>query len=342
MGKVDPDSYLDEEEHAESSRYRRREARMRRARVIRRGDRAALEEVERHGVPEGLAVAPVFIPTLSGSHWERWWISNYLGPFHREELITDVLRQVRGGKEATVYCCAAHPATGLALAAAKVYRPRFFRQLRNDAEYRQGRRMLDATGREVRDHRHLRAVAKGTRVGKEVQHTSWMAHEYQTLCLLHEAGVDVPRPLAMGDNAILMAYVGDLDTPAPTLNQVTLGRREARAVYERLLWNVERMLEHSRVHADLSAYNVLYWQGQVRLIDFPQAVDPRAHPDAYPIFQRDLARLCRYFRRYGIKSDAGRLAEELWTRHCAGLTEERQLLKMEMALQAEMDAAVEE
>mgnify|MGYP000925870685 CR=1 FL=1 len=57
-------------------------------------------------------------------------------------IITDVLHQVKGGKEATVYCCAAHPSTGVDLIAAKVYRPREFRQLRNDAQYRQGRRIL--------------------------------------------------------------------------------------------------------------------------------------------------------------------------------------------------------
>jgi len=73
------------------------------------------------------------------------------------------LRQVKGGKEATVYCCAAHPATGQDLLAAKVYRPRIFRQLRNDARYRQGRQILGGTAKVVRDHRHLRAVRKGTR-----------------------------------------------------------------------------------------------------------------------------------------------------------------------------------
>lgn len=332
MPRVDPDVYDDEEFSSTSVRYKRRAERRRRAQVIRRGGKAALEEMERHGVPDAVATGPVFIPIFGGSDWERWWVHNYLGPFYHKHLITDVLRQVAGGKEATVYCCAAHPATGLEFTAAKVYRPRFFRQLRNDALYRQGRKIIDATGKEVRDRRHLRAVAKGTRVGKGVQHTSWMAHEYETLRVLHAAGVSVPRPLALGDNAMLMEYVGGLDAPAPALHQARLSRAEARRLYPRLMEDVERMLVAGRVHADLSAYNVLYWQGQVWLIDFPQAVDPRVHPDALPLFRRDVTRLCQFFRRYGIDSDPDALAEGMWERHYADLTAENELRRTEAAL----------
>ncbi|MDI7277093.1 MAG: RIO1 family regulatory kinase/ATPase, partial [Anaerolineae bacterium] len=127
--------------------------------------------------------------------------------------------------------------------------------------------------------------------------------------------VSVPRPLALGDNAMLMEYVGDLSTPAPTLNQVALSRSEAGRLFARLMEEVERMLAAGRVHADLSAYNVLYWKGEVRLIDFPQAIDPEVHPNASPIFRRDVTRLCQHFRRYGIARDAAALADELWARY---------------------------
>jgi hypothetical protein len=75
----------------------------------------------------------VFNPTFSSSRYEREWILNYLGEFYQDHHITDVLHQVKGGKEATVYCCAAHPSTGLQLLAAKIYRPQVFRAMRNDA-----------------------------------------------------------------------------------------------------------------------------------------------------------------------------------------------------------------
>src|SRR5690242_12809648 len=55
---------------------------------------------------------------------ERQWIIDALGDSYQDKLIDDVLRLVRGGKEATVYVCRAHPSAGVPLLAAKIYRPR--------------------------------------------------------------------------------------------------------------------------------------------------------------------------------------------------------------------------
>jgi RIO kinase 1 len=79
--------------------------------------------------------------------------------------------------------------------------------------------------------------------------------------------------------------------------------------------NVELMMAHNRIHGDLSAYNVLYWDGECWMIDFPQAVDPRVNPDAAEILRRDVTRLCDYFARYGVASDPVSLAEGLWQQY---------------------------
>jgi RIO kinase 1 len=275
-------------------------------------DHAVIDEILAHA--EEPIVEGAFNPTFSSSRYERVWILNYLGPFYDKKQITDVLRKVKGGKEANVYCCAGGPAVGLDLVAAKVYRPRQFRNLRNDSLYRQGREIMGARGAPVRDRRALHAIRVGTRKGKEMEHVSWLAHEYVTLQVLHAAGVRVPRPLAFANNTVLMEYVGGLATPAPTLQSVKLPRTEARGLFDALLHDVELMLSAGRIHADLSAFNVLYAGGDYRIIDFPQAVDPALHPSAFPLFQRDVTRLCQYFARYGIAADAPALAADIWYR----------------------------
>ena len=60
-----------------------------------------------------------------------------------------------------------------------------------------------------------------------------------------------------------MAYIGGDEIPAPTLNSVSLKAREARRLFERVLENIEKMLTKACIHADLSAYNILYWEGQI-------------------------------------------------------------------------------
>jgi RIO kinase 1 len=260
-------------------------------------------------------LADAFHPSFSGGRQEREWIVDALRGFHEDRWFTEVLFRVKGGKEATVYCCRADPATGSDLLAAKVFRPRMFRGMRNDALYRQGRETLDATGKADRRTRTARAVRKGTRFGRAAQSTSWCQHEYATLSRLHEAGVDVPKPLTASENAILMEFVGDEQGAAPILQRVTLGAVEGRRVLDRLIEDVDRMLSEYVVHADLSAYNVLYRDGDLRIIDLPQAVDALSHSQGFDLLRRDIQNLCRYFARQGVQEDADRLALDLWTRH---------------------------
>jgi RIO kinase 1 len=242
--------------------------------------------------------------------------------FYDDSLITDVLRMVKGGKEANVYCCQANPALGLDLLAAKIYRPRMLRNLKNDALYREGRAILDDDGKTLRDTRSQRAIRKKTRIGSEMSITSWIEHEYRLLEELHRAGADVPRPVAQAGNAILMAYIGEEGNPAPTLNEVTLPQAEARPLFDRLIENVRLMLEHHLVHADLSAYNVLYWERSATIIDFPQCVDSLRNRRAFDLLRRDVERLCQYFARYGLRANARALSGELWNRYERGRMEE--------------------
>jgi RIO kinase 1 len=256
--------------------------------------------------------------TYKASRHERVWLLDSLGNFYDEKWLDDVLRLVKGGKEAHVYQCLAHASVvdlENAYIAAKVYRPRQFRNLRNDAMYREGREHLDSDGRVIIDDRMLQAIRKRTSYGMQLSHASWIEHEVKALQDLHAAGADVPQVFASGHNAILMSYIGGEEMAAPTLNTVELERDEARPLFQRVLHNVEIMLAHKLVHGDLSAYNILYWDGRITLIDFPQVIDPETNHNAFRIFERDLTRVGEYFARQGVRSNPRRLAADLWTAH---------------------------
>jgi RIO kinase 1 len=250
--------------------------------------------------------------TYQAARHEEEWLLGSLGSFYEQQWFNDVLRMVKGGKEASVYQCTANPQLETEFLAAKVYRPRKFRNLKNDHLYRDGRADLDADGNQIINGGMLHAIRKRTDYGLELLHTSWIEYEVKALQVLHEAGADVPQPYASGSNAILMEYIGGEDMPAPTLNSVRLERNEARRLFKRTLDNIETMLSKGLVHSDLSAYNILYWEGEIVLIDFPQVIQPDTNRSAYPIFQRDVRRVCEYFQRQGISSEPGKLAADLW------------------------------
>lgn len=312
MPGIDIDSYLDDDvEIRNTKRIERKKRRLtRREKNVR-----FVAELAEHAGKIPLDVLQTFTPSFQPAEHERFWLISYLEDFYNTQVISDILGRVKGGKEANVYCCAAHPSTGLDLVAAKVYRPAMFRSLRNDARYRQGRAVIGEDGKAARGRRESLAVQKNTRYGQELRHVSWLETEFQTMQLLYEAGADVPRPLAHGSNVILMEYIGAGSAPAPTLNQVTLNSSEARDIFDRLVHNLAIMLACNCVHADLSAYNILYWEGQFKIIDFPQAVDPRRNPDASALFVRDVERVCQYFARYHIAPNPYALASDLWSQY---------------------------
>lgn len=268
--------------------------------------------VEEIADPVGLETG--FQTTYQPSKYEAGWLLESLNSLYNQQFITDVVSQVKGGKEASVYCCTAHESTGVELLAAKVYRPRMFRQLRNDKMYREGREVIMGDGTPINDSdfREMRAITKGTRFGRQVMHSSWLMHEYKTLEILHVAGADVPKPWAVGDNVILMDFVGAGQIAAPTLNTIQLETTQAERMFKDVLRNLRLMLQHGLIHGDLSAFNLLYNGERAVFIDFPQVTDIASNTNARFILQRDITRVCEYFMQQGVTCDPAALTEELW------------------------------
>lgn len=223
-------------------------------------------------------------------------------------LIDEVLFEVKSGKEATVYCCRG----GDGLVAAKVYRDLATRGFRNSAVYQAGRVHLARSGRAQR------AAVNRTAFGQEVEQALWIDHEWAMLNRLSCAGLDVPGPLARGERAILMTFLGDKQAPSPMLHAVEPSPAAASDVLDRLLWNVTAMLDLHVVHGDLSPFNVMWHDGRAVIIDLPQSVDPRLNPSARGLLTRDIANLCAWASRFDVHRDAAAITAGLWTRFCLG------------------------
>ncbi|MHC4827968.1 MAG: RIO1 family regulatory kinase/ATPase domain-containing protein, partial [Planctomycetota bacterium] len=141
-------------------------------------------------------------------------MSTALDAFVDEAWISEVLFEVKGGKEAVVYCCRGGALLPGRLLAAKVYRSITKRRITNDAIYQTGRMQF------AHDTRLRRALQAGSGFGRKAQYALWIEHEWETLSVLHDARADVPRPIHRNDRAILMPFLGDEDGPAPMLHEV--------------------------------------------------------------------------------------------------------------------------
>lgn len=247
-------------------------------------------------------------------HHQNQWLQDSLITFFYQDLLEDVLSVVKGGKEASVYLCKPHESQEKQLFAAKVYRPRMFRNLRNDKMYREGRSAISADGKEVnaKDWRALKAMTTGNQRGQAMSHTSWLMYEYRTLRDLFDAGASVPEPHGVSENAILMDYIGDEYGPAPTLSEVSIAPEEVEPLFAEVMRNMDIMLQQGIIHGDLSAYNILYWDGEIVLIDFPQVVNIQNNRHARKILTRDIERVCEYFQNLGLQVDEVEIANTFW------------------------------
>jgi RIO kinase 1 len=227
-------------------------------------------------------------------------------PFIDRGLISEVIQLLKSGKEATVYSCRGGPRMPGRLLAVKIYRPMEHRQFRNDAVYRQGRVIVSGRTR--------RAVDNGSAFGKQAAFGMWVGMEWGHLRELHAAHLDVPRPIEMAGNAIVMSYLGDETSPAPQLRSVKLTETQAIDTWDRIVWNVQRMLSLNRIHGDLSPYNLLWHDDHAWIIDVPQMVDPRENPNARMLLERDLENVWKFCSKFRTLPSPWKTADALWAR----------------------------
>ena len=225
-----------------------------------------------------------------------------------EGLIDSVVRQLMSGKEATVYVvrCAGETLC------AKIYK---------DATQRSFRQAVDYTeNRKVKNSRQARAMAKGTRFGRESQEAAWRSAEVDALYRLAAAGVRVPAPRNFYEGVLLMELVTDEHgDAAPRLNDVIFTPEDAVVYHGALIGEVVRMLCAGIVHGDLSEFNILLAADGPVIIDLPQAVDAAGNNHANRMLLRDVENLRDFFGRFEPSLLVTDYGNEIWDLYARGL-----------------------
>jgi RIO kinase 1 len=135
----------------------------------------------------------------------------------------------------------------------------------------------------------------------------WVRKEYRNLNRLARWGLNVPEPLGVHKNVLVMEYVGTATSPSPKLREVEVD--DVQTVYDDLLrflavaWQKAEM-----VHGDFSPYNILWHGGRACVIDVGQAV-VESHPKAQEFLVRDVTRLVEWGQKHGLDVE---LAEAMY------------------------------
>ena len=238
-----------------------------------------------------------------------------LEPLMEEGFIDTVVRQLMSGKEAMVYVVRLEQETFCA----KIYK---------EAQNRSFRQAVDYTeNRQVKNSRQARAMAKGTKFGRQAQEAAWQSAEVDALYRLANAGVRVPKPINFCEGVLLMELVTDANgDAAPRLNDIQMSSEDAKRHHSTLIKEVVRMLCAGIVHGDLSEFNILMASDGPVIIDLPQAVDAAGNNHAHRMLMRDVSNLRQYFGQFNATLLSTNFGPEIWDFYARGLlTEETEL-----------------
>jgi len=251
------------------------------------------------GLPEGDRWSTWDQPTASerGPRPYPGWLVTELAATDTE------LGILKTGKEADVFLLRRGvPGTDRScLLAAKRYRSAEHKMFHRDSAYLEGRR--------ARKSRVSRAMANRSAVGREMIALQWANAEFAALVQLYRAGVPVPYPVQVLGTEVLLEFIGDPDgTGAPRLAETRPRGRELAGLWTQLVQALAELARHGLAHGDLSAYNVLVYDGRLVLIDLPQVIDVIANPRGAEFLDRDAANVARWFTARGL--DGARPAPE--------------------------------
>lgn len=216
------------------------------------------------------------------------YVLNYLGLdalalrfVVRGNVVEGLGKSLGVGKESDVYEGISPRDERLALKFFRIGRPSFTRYAR-------------VRGYLVEEHNNLIASERAA------------AREYRALRVLHQAGVDVPKPELRNRHLVVtevfvgteLAYVVELGKP--------------RLVLKKVLNNLAKAYRAGVVHSDMSTHNVLVKPGlDVTLIDWPQWV-PTGHREASHLLRRDVTNLLEFFlRRWGVSENPERVLSQI-------------------------------
>ena len=217
------------------------------------------------------------------------------------------MRQLMSGKEAMVFVVV----VGGEVRCAKVYK---------EADQRSFRQAVDYTeNRKTKNSRQARAMAKGTRYGRQSTERAWQSAEVDALRRLAAAGVRVPTPYNFHEGVLIMDLVADAEgNAAPRLNDIDFSAEEALEFHGLLVREVVRMLCAGLIHGDLSEFNVLAAADGPMIIDLPQAIDAAGNNHAAAMLERDVGNLRNFFGRFAPEILATNYGDEIWALYQSG------------------------
>lgn len=132
----------------------------------------------------------------------------------------------------------------------------------------------------------------------------WAEKELHNLVKMAKGGLRVPEAVVLKKHVLVMSFIGAEGRPAPKLKDAAdrMSERAMEDAYNQVVAMMEQLYNSCQlVHADLSEYNILWWEKECWLIDVSQAVEP-IHPSGLDFLYRDCTNISTFFSKHGVEA----------------------------------------
>ncbi|MFP3162467.1 MAG: serine protein kinase RIO [Acidianus hospitalis] len=128
---------------------------------------------------------------------------------------------------------------------------------------------------------------------------TWARKEFKNLSIMYDSGVNVPKPVLVEENILVMDFIGENGNRAPLLKELSEDEI-TKDLYDEVISQLEIMVNKAKlVHGDLSEYNIMVWD-KVYIIDVSQAISIESE-NAIDLLIRDIENVNRFFSSKGIE-----------------------------------------
>ncbi|MBI4141599.1 serine protein kinase RIO [Candidatus Woesearchaeota archaeon] len=125
---------------------------------------------------------------------------------------------------------------------------------------------------------------------------AWAQREYRNLLRAREAGINVPTPIVVFYNILVMDCVGG-ENIAHRLKDAF--PKNPEKFLNELVKDLQKLNSIGMVHGDLSSFNILNYNEMPVIIDWSQATSFDS-PNADEYFLRDIKNIVSFFRKLGV------------------------------------------
>eukprot|EP01111_Echinosteliopsis_oligospora_P014655 TRINITY_DN5562_c0_g1_i1.p1 TRINITY_DN5562_c0_g1~~TRINITY_DN5562_c0_g1_i1.p1 ORF type:complete len:619 (+),score=149.29 TRINITY_DN5562_c0_g1_i1:36-1859(+) len=129
----------------------------------------------------------------------------------------------------------------------------------------------------------------------------WAQKEMRNLKRLIRAGISCPVPVLLREHVLIMSFIGQDTKPAPKLADISVSSSQFKTVYYQVIKMMRRLYQTANlVHADMSEYNILYFDKTPYIIDVSQAVEIE-HENSLEFLRRDCQNISAFFSKRGVE-----------------------------------------